>query len=305
MAPIPIESLSQLATRRLPMRISHRSWAWRLLMFAIESPQQQSELMSAATSGSEQMLNKVPQLTIYFWIIKIMATTVGETVADMLAVKLKLGLALASLVVGAMLLIALYVQFRSRKYLPAFYWLAVVLISVAGTLITDSLVDKLGVPLWVTTVVFTVALCLTFVAWYTVEKSLSVHTIQTTRREIFYWSAILFTFTLGTAGGDLLSEGAHLGYLVSGLLFAGSIALVALLYYKAGLNAVLAFWFAYILTRPLGASLGDLLSQPKANGGLGLGTVVTSVAFLVVIVGLVIFRSHRLNDPQRPTASAS
>ena len=262
-------------------------------------------MTAAARFDKEQMLNKVPQLTIYFWIIKIMATTVGETVADMLAVKLKLGLALASLVVGAMLLIALYVQFRSRKYLPAFYWLAVVLISVAGTLITDSLVDKLGVPLWVTTVVFTVALCLTFVGWYAVEKSLSVHTIQTTRREIFYWSAILFTFTLGTAGGDLLSEGAHLGYLVSGLLFAGSIALVALLYYKAGLNAVLAFWFAYILTRPLGASLGDLLSQPKANGGLGLGTVVTSLAFLVVIVGLVIFRSHRLNDPQRPTASAS
>jgi uncharacterized membrane-anchored protein len=259
--------------------------------------------MNAATSGNEQMLNKVPQLTIYFWIIKIMATTVGETVADMLAVKLKLGLVFASLVVGAMLLTALFVQFRSRKYLPAFYWLAVVLISVAGTLITDSLVDKLGVPLWVTTVVFTAALCLTFVAWYAVEKSLSVHTIQTTRREIFYWSAILFTFTLGTAGGDLLSEGAHLGYLYSGLLFAGSIALVTLLYYKVGLNAVLTFWIAYILTRPLGASLGDLLSQPKTNGGLGLGTVVTSVAFLAVIVGLVIFRSHRLNDPQRPAVA--
>ena len=258
--------------------------------------------MNAATSGNEQMLNKVPQLTIYFWIIKIMATTVGETVADMLAVKLKLGLVLASLVVGVMLLVALFVQFRSRKYLPAFYWLAVVLISVAGTLITDSLVDKLGVPLWVTTVVFTVALCLTFVAWYAVEKSLSVHTIQTTRRELFYWAAILFTFTLGTAGGDLLSEGAQLGYLVSGLLFAGSIALVTLLYYKAGLNAVLAFWLAYILTRPLGASLGDLLSQPKSDGGLGLGTVLTSVAFLVVIVGLVMFRSHRLNDLQQSVA---
>jgi uncharacterized membrane-anchored protein len=255
--------------------------------------------MNTATSGNEQMLNKVPQLTIYFWIIKIMATTVGETVADMLAVKLNLGLVIASVVVGVMLLIALYVQFRSRKYLPAFYWLAVVLISVAGTLITDNLVENLGVPLWVTTVVFTVALCLTFAAWYAVEKSLSVHTIQTTRRELFYWAAILFTFTLGTAGGDLLSEGAHLGYLYSGLLFAGSIALVTLLYYKAGLNAVMAFWIAYILTRPLGASLGDLLSQPKSNGGLGLGTIVTSVAFLVVIVGLVIFRSHRLNDPQR------
>jgi uncharacterized membrane-anchored protein len=257
--------------------------------------------MNTTTSDSDQMLNKVPQLTIYFWVIKIMATTVGETIADMLAVKLNLGLALSSLVVGVMLLIALFVQFRSRKYLPAFYWLAVVLISVAGTLITDSLVDKLGIPLWVTTVVFTVALGLTFVAWYAVEKSLSVHTIQTTRRELFYWSAILFTFTLGTAGGDLLSEGANLGYLVSGLLFAGSIALVTLLYYKAGLNSVVAFWIAYILTRPLGASLGDQLSQPRASGGLGMGTVVTSVSFLVVIIGLVIFRSHQMNREQQAT----
>jgi uncharacterized membrane-anchored protein len=253
--------------------------------------------MNEKISSDGQMLNKVPQLTIYFWIIKIMATTVGETIADMLAVKLNLGLAFSSLVVGAMLLVALIVQFRSRKYLPAFYWLAVVLISVAGTLITDTLVDNLGVPLWVTTTVFTIALCLTFIAWYAVEKSLSVHTIQTTRRELFYWSAILFTFTLGTAGGDLLSEGAHLGYLYSGLLFAGSIALVTLLYFKAGLNDVVAFWIAYILTRPLGASLGDLLSQPKADGGLGLGTVITSVAFLIVIIGLVIFRSRQLNDP--------
>ncbi len=259
--------------------------------------------MNAATSGNEPMLNKVPQLTIYFWIIKIMATTVGETIADMLAVKFNLGLGLASIVVGVMLLIALFVQFRSRKYLPAFYWLAVVLISVAGTLITDSLVETLGVPLWVTTVVFTVALCVTFITWYLVEKSLSVHTIQTTRREIFYWSAILFTFTLGTAGGDLLSEGANLGYLVSGLLFAGTIALVTLLYYKAGLNAVLAFWLAYIVTRPLGASLGDLLSQPTSNGGLGLGTVVTSVAFVIVIVGLVIFRSDQLNEEKTPATA--
>lgn len=255
--------------------------------------------MREASAGNEQMLKRVPQLTIYFWIIKIMATTVGETIADMLAVNLNLGLVLASLVVGAMLVIALVVQFRSRKYVPAIYWLAVVLISVAGTLITDNLVDNLGVPLWVTTAVFTVALCLTFVAWYAVEKSLSVHTIKTTRRELFYWSAILFTFTLGTAGGDLLSEGAHRGYLYSGLLFAGSIALVTLLYYKVGLNDVVAFWIAYILTRPLGASLGDLLSQPKTNGGLGLGTVGTSLAFLAVIVGLVIVRSHRLNGSQR------
>ncbi len=260
--------------------------------------------MGMQSSKNAQMLNKVPQLTIYFWIIKIMATTVGETVADMLAVNLNLGLVLASVVVGAMLLIALFIQFRSRKYVPSIYWVAVVLISVAGTLITDTMVDTWGVPLWVTTTVFTVVLCLTFVAWYAVEKSLSVHTIKTTRRELFYWSAILFTFTLGTAGGDLLSEGAHLGYLYSGLLFGGGIALVTVLYYKIGLNAVLAFWLAYILTRPLGASLGDLLSQAKADGGLGLGTVVTSVAFLLIIVGLVVFRSKQLKDEEGP-ASAS
>lgn len=258
--------------------------------------------MNSQSSKSEQMLNKVPQLTIYFWIIKIMATTVGETLADLLAVKLNLGLLLASMVVGAMLLIAFFLQLRSRRYVPSLYWLAVVLISVAGTLITDNMVDSWGVPLWVTTAVFTVLLCLTFFAWHTVEKSLSVHTIKTTRREAFYWLAILFTFTLGTAGGDLLSEGAHLGYFYSGLLFAGAIGLVTLLYYKIELNAVLAFWIAYILTRPLGASLGDLLSQPKSDGGLGFGTVVTSIAFLLVIVGLVIFRSKRLSDQEHTSA---
>lgn len=249
----------------------------------------------------EQMLNKVPQLTIYFWIIKIMATTVGETVADLLSVKLNLGLIVASLVVGVLLLIALVVQLRSRRYVPWIYWVAVVLISIAGTLITDNLVDNLGIPLWVTTVAFAVALCVTFVAWYGVERSLSVHTIKTTRREIFYWSAILFTFALGTAGGDLLAEGAHLGYAYSALLFAGSIALVMLLHFKFSLDAVVAFWLAYILTRPLGASLGDLMSQATSNGGLGLGTVATSAVFLLVILGLVIFMSQRKDDvePER------
>ncbi|NMM37250.1 MAG: hypothetical protein HHJ09_07025 [Glaciimonas sp.] len=251
--------------------------------------------------NKEDMLNKVPQLTIYFWIIKIMATTVGETVADLLSVKLNLGLIVASLAVGVMLLIALFVQLRVHKYVPSIYWIAVVLISVAGTLITDNLVENFGVPLWVTTVGFAIALCATFMAWYGVEKSLSVHTIKTTRRELFYWSAILFTFALGTAGGDLLAEGAQLGYAYSALLFAGSIGLVTLAYYKFGLNAVVAFWIAYILTRPLGASLGDLMSQPTSNGGFGLGTVVTSAAFLVVILGLVLFMSAR-QDSARPAA---
>ena len=197
---------------------------------------------------------------------------------------------------GVLLLIALFVQFRIHKYVPATYWVAVVLISVAGTLITDNLVDNFGVSLWVTTVAFAAALIVTFVAWYGIERSLSVHTIKTTRRELFYWSAILFTFALGTAGGDLLAEGAHLGYTYSALLFAAFIALVTLLYYKFGLTAVVAFWLAYILTRPLGASLGDLMSQPTSNGGPGLGTVVTSTVFLLVILGMVIFMSQRQDD---------
>lgn len=260
---------------------------------------------SAVDREHGEMLNKVPQLTIYFWIIKIMATTVGETVADLLAVKLNLGLVVASLIVGVLLLIALFVQLRMHKYVPAIYWIAVVLISVAGTLITDNLVDNLGVPLWVTAVVFAIALCATFVAWYAVEKSLSVHTIKTRRRELFYWSAILFTFALGTAGGDLLAEGAHLGYALSALLFAGSIGLVTLAYFRFGLNAVVAFWIAYVLTRPLGASLGDLMSQPRSNGGLGLGTIDTSAAFLVVILCLVIFMSQRRDDAEPATAAPS
>ena len=246
----------------------------------------------------EQMLNKVPRLTIYFWIIKIMATTVGETMADLLSVKLNFGLIFASLVVGVLLLIALVIQLRSRKYVPWIYWVAVVLISVAGTLITDNLVENFGVPLWVTTVAFSVGLGVTFAAWYGVEKSLSVHTIKTTRRELFYWSAILFTFALGTAGGDLLAEGAHLGYTYSALLFASSIALVTLLHFKFGLNAVVAFWLAYILTRPLGASLGDLMSQTPSNGGLGLGTIATSTVFLLVILGLVIFMTKRRENAE-------
>ena len=257
---------------------------------------------AAVNSNKEDMLNKVPQLTIYFWIIKIMATTVGETVADLLTVRLSLGLIVASVVVGVLLLIALFVQLRMHKYVPSIYWIAVVLISVAGTLITDNLVENFGVPLWVTTIGFAVALCATFIAWHVVEKSLSVHTIKTTRRELFYWSAILCTFALGTAGGDLLAEGAKLGYTYSALLFAGCIALVTLGYYKFGLDAVVAFWLAYILTRPLGASLGDLMSQPTQNGGFGLGTVMTSATFLVVILGLVIFMSQRRDDAQPATA---
>ncbi|QYF75544.1 hypothetical protein KY500_15720 [Cryobacterium sp. PAMC25264] len=251
------------------------------------------------------MLNKVPEATLVFWVIKVLATTVGETAADFLNADLGLGLLLTSLVMAVLLCAALAVQVRLRRYLPAVYWLAVVLISVVGTLITDNLTDNLGVPLWLTTLVFAVALVLTFAVWAASEKTLSIHSIVTTRREAFYWLAVLFTFALGTAAGDLVAEGLGLGFLVALLVFAGMIALVAVAYRLFHLNAVFAFWTAYVLTRPLGASLGDLLSQPTADGGLGLGTTATSALFLAVILTLVIVLSLRATDPAEPKDEAA
>ena len=230
------------------------------------------------------MTNKVPLVTLYFW---IMATTVGETAADFLNVTLKLGLTNTSLMMGALLVAALVVQFRKDRYVPWIYWVSVVLISVVGTLITDNITDHFGVPLQVTTAIFAVALAATFALWYGAEKTLSIHTIFTARRERFYWAAILFTFALGTAAGDLLAEQLKLGYLLSALVFGAGIALTYAVYRVLALNAVAAFWIAYILTRPFGASFGDLLSQPGRNGGLGLGTVGTSALFLAVIVMLI------------------
>ena len=251
--------------------------------------------------GAMQMLNKVPEATLYFWIIKIMATTVGETAADFLNFDLHFGLTGTSVVMGALLAIFLLMQLRSRKYVPWLYWMAVVLISVVGTLITDNMVDNFGIALKTTTIIFGLALLATFVAWYASEKTLSIHTIFTTKRELFYWAAILFTFALGTAAGDLAAEGLGLGYAKSALIFGTAIGGITIAYYLFKRGAILAFWIAYILTRPLGASCGDFLSQPVANGGLGLGTVVTSMIFLLTIASLVIYLSIGKKD--MPTLS--
>ncbi len=251
-----------------------------------------------------EMLNKVPQATLVFWVIKIMATTVGETFADFLNVKLNFGLGGTSIVMTALLLVALVIQLRAKRYIPWMYWLLVVFISVVGTLITDNLTDNLGISLFISTGVFTVALAATFAAWYASERTLSIHSITTRRRELFYWAAILFTFALGTAAGDLAGEQLQLGYALSAVLFGGMIAATALAFFAFGLNAVLAFWIAYILTRPLGASLGDLLSQSQADGGLGLGTTGTSALFLVIIVALVTWLTIGRNK-QTALSSAS
>jgi uncharacterized membrane-anchored protein len=243
-----------------------------------------------------EMLNKVPEVTLYFWIIKVLCTTVGETASDYLNTNLNLGLTNTTYITGAVLIATLVFQFRARKYVPSIYWLAVVLISVVGTQITDNLVDNFGVSLVTTTIVFSIALAVTFAAWFWSERTLSIHTIYTTRREAFYWLAILFTFALGTAAGDLVAERLALGFWVSALIFGAIIAGIWLAHVRLALGAVLAFWIAYILTRPLGASLGDYLSQKRVDGGLGLGTTVTSVIFLTAILLVVAYLSVTRKD---------
>ncbi|GBE93794.1 hypothetical protein [Nostoc cycadae] len=245
----------------------------------------------------KKVLNRVPEVTGSFWIIKVLATTVGETAADYLSVTLNLGLGITSYIMSGVLLIALWNQFRLKRYVPMSYWLVVVFTSITGTLITDRLVDELGVSLMTTTIVFSVVLLVVFALWYLKEKTLAMHSINTAKRELFYWVAILFTFALGTATGDLLAEALKLGYAQSALIFGVLIAIVAGAYYYFRINAVLAFWIAYILTRPLGASVGDLLSQPAKNGGFGLGTVETSMLFLSIIVSLVIYLSLKQKQP--------
>lgn len=232
-------------------------------------------------------VNRVPEVTVDFWLIKLMAVTMGETAADFLAVNLGLGLTATTGLMSAVLVGVMLMQLSAKRYVPWLYWLAVVMISVVGTLITDNLVDTFGVSLVTTTTVFTVALAVTFAVWFAMERTLSIHAIFTDRREAFYWLAILLTFALGTAVGDLISEYFGLGYNATGILFALIIASLALGYFTLGLDPILGFWLAYILTRPLGASFGDLMSQPPEYGGMGLGTTITSAAFLTVILAIV------------------
>ncbi|CUU55498.1 Uncharacterized membrane-anchored protein [Parafrankia irregularis] len=237
-----------------------------------------------------QRLSKVPEVTALFWVIKVLCTTVGESAADFLNVNLGLGLTGTSVVTGVLLVGALIVQFTVRRYVPVTYWLAVALVSVFGTLVTDNLTDNLGVPLETSTLVFGGLLGLTFLAWYLVERTLSIHSVLTARREAFYWLAVLVTFALGTATGDLMAEVLGVGYLMTGVIMVALIAALAA-GWRNGLNPVLSFWLVYVLTRPLGASIGDYLSQSQDVGGLGLGATVTSLIFTAGIIVIVVYFS--------------
>jgi uncharacterized membrane-anchored protein len=261
---------------------------------------------TGTTSPGRGMLNKVPEVTIFFWIIKILCTTVGETGADNLSSKYSLSDATLAYYTGAVLLVVLVFVFAFRRYVPLFYWAGIVLISVVGTLITDNLVDNHGVALKTTTTIFSIATIASFGVWFAVERTLSIHSIVTLRRELFYWVTVLFTFALGTAAGDYIAETSGLGYWKSILLFGGAIAVITVAHLRFGLNAIFAFWAAYVLTRPLGASIGDYMSQAKADGGLALGTNTTSYIFLATILALVLYLSITRIDqsPAEPEALA-
>jgi uncharacterized membrane-anchored protein len=260
-------------------------------------------------SVRRQMLNKVPEVTVYFWLIKILCTTVGESFADYINATLGFGLTNTTLAFSAALIATLIAQFRLDRYVPAVYWLAVVLISVVGTLLTDQLTDGQGVPLRVSTTIFAVLLAAVFGIWYAREKTLSIHSIVSTPREAFYWLTVLVTFALGTAAGDWTVELSGWGPGPSVLLPLGLIAAVTAAW-RLGAGGVLSFWLAYILTRPLGANLGDYLASAPADAGLGLGTLGTSLLFLGTILVVVIYLSvthkdqiERSSEPSQPGLS--
>jgi uncharacterized membrane-anchored protein len=252
-------------------------------------------MQTSLRDTSPLILNKVPAVTLAFWVIKIMCTTVGETGADFLAVNAGLGQNVTRIGMFAVLATALVLQLQTARYTPWIYWLTVVSVSIVGTQITDLLTDGLGISLYVSTTVFAATLAVIFAVWYAAERSLSIHEIVTRKRELFYWAAILCTFALGTAAGDLATEALRLGFTWGAVGFGTLIALTYLVW-RIGGNPVLTFWIAYILTRPFGAALGDLLTQAKTYGGLGMGAMWTSVLFLTVIVILVAVAQYRASD---------
>ena len=244
-----------------------------------------------------QPASKVPEkITVYFWIIKILTTAMGEALADFMA--LRYNPVLAGVVGTLVFAVALVLQFRARRYRVWIYWFAVAVVAVWGTLAADGLHIKLGVPYAVSSAFFAVCLVVVFVTWYATEHTLSIHSITSPRRELFYWATVLVTFALGTAVGDLTATTLHLGFLTSGLMFTGLICLPALAYWKLGLNPVLAFWIAYVLTRPLGASYADWLGVPHRYGGVALGRGLVALILSAVIVGFVAYLAVTRKDVQ-------
>jgi uncharacterized membrane-anchored protein len=255
------------------------------------SPRPDFVAQAGALAGGTSLLHiqsavrKVPEITVYFWIVKLFTTAMGESTSDYLVYHINPYVAV--MLGGVGLAAAMALQLAAPCYVAWTYWLAVLMVAIFGTMAADALHIQLGVPYIVSTVLFAVALAVVFAAWYTQERTLSIHSIVTLPRELYYWATVMATFALGTAAGDLIAFTVGWGFFAAGLLFAGLIALPALAYWRLGLNAIVAFWWAYILTRPLGASLADWLGKPQSTRGLGYGDGPVSLVFALLIIGFV------------------
>lgn len=238
-------------------------------------------------------MNKVAAVTLSFWIMKICATTLGETAGDLLSMTLNVGYALSTLILLGAFLVSLVLQVRSRAFHPGLYWLVILTTSTAGTTLSDYMDRTLELGYASGAMILATMLVAVLAIWRATEKTLSVNTIQTTRAELFYWSAILVSNTLGTALGDFLADDSGLGFLGGALLIGVLIAATALAAYTTRLNRVLLFWIAFVLTRPFGATFGDLLTKPLASGGLGFGTVGSSAILLMILIGLVVYAQRQ------------
>jgi uncharacterized membrane-anchored protein len=237
-----------------------------------------------------------PRITAAFWIVKVLSTGMGEACSDYMAHRF--GSIPAGGIGAVILVVPLVIQLRAKRYLPWAYWTAVSAVAVTGTMAADGLHVELKMPYAATTTLYACILAVILVAWYATERTLSIHSIVTTRRELFYWATVMATFALGTAVGDLSATTLHLGYFSSGLLFAGIIAVPALAHRFARLNAIFAFWFAYVITRPLGASFADWLDMPRDVGGRGFGDGPVALAGLVIVfVGVAVIATMHKRAP--------
>ncbi|MFM2485952.1 COG4705 family protein [Celerinatantimonas yamalensis] len=251
-------------------------------------------LNQAKATQTQSLLSKVPEVTLYFWIVKVLTTAMGESTSDYLVYHFNPYLAV---ILGAFgFAVALVIQFRARRYVAWIYWLLVVTVSIFGTMAADVVHIVLGVPYVASVCFFALSLAILFILWQRVEGTLSIHSIYTPRREFFYWAVVLATFALGTATGDWTAMSLHLGYLGSGLLFTGLFLLPGLLFWARGLNGIAAFWSTYVMTRPFGASFADWMGKPHAAHDLGYGSGVVSLALTALIIIFVGYLSMSKKD---------
>lgn len=255
-------------------------------------------MQPAAQTHDTDIINKLPAITLFFWIMKICATTLGETAGDLLSMTMNVGYAISSLILISIFIVSLLGQLTTKKHHPLLFWSVILSTSTAGTTMSDYMDRTLGLGYATGSLILIGILISIFAVWYRVEGTVSIKTVKTTRVELFYWAAILFSNTLGTALGDFLADNSGLGFGGGALLISGLIAIIVLAHYFSKISPVFLFWAAFVLTRPLGATVGDLLTKTHEKGGFGFGTIGASAVLLTILIGLIIYtiRSERIKE---------